>query len=278
MTYPHYLYLRDQVRPDTSIYFNIDDYSQYWPRQADRVNALELQAVRESDLTVCASRLRSERLRDAVPEAADRIHHLPHGTPTSSLFDQPQIHPATPPPDLAKLPGPRFGFIGTLEDRIDWILLAKLADRFPKASIVLVGRTGTTPRGSWQADRQRCLDRPNVHLLGWKPQSAIAQYNAAFDACLIPYRADHPFNQASCPTKIMDCMGTGRPIVSTDLPECRLYEHLFDVLPDHTSFLDAIATLIGRGFDDGRAAKRHAWASENTCAKTVARFLEWVPL
>ncbi len=34
MTYPHYLYLRAQVRPDLSIYFNIDDYSQYWPRCA----------------------------------------------------------------------------------------------------------------------------------------------------------------------------------------------------------------------------------------------------
>ena len=32
MTYPHYLYLRDQVRPDRQVYFNIDDYSQYWPR------------------------------------------------------------------------------------------------------------------------------------------------------------------------------------------------------------------------------------------------------
>src|SRR5581483_8976921 len=40
MTYPHYLYLRDQVRPDIQVYFNIDDYSQYWPRFADRINAL----------------------------------------------------------------------------------------------------------------------------------------------------------------------------------------------------------------------------------------------
>ena len=55
-TYPHYLYLRDQVRPDTHVYFNIDDYSQYWPRCARRVNQLERQAAREADLTVCVSR------------------------------------------------------------------------------------------------------------------------------------------------------------------------------------------------------------------------------
>ena len=34
MTYPHYVFLRDQVRPDRQIYFNIDDYAQYWPRLA----------------------------------------------------------------------------------------------------------------------------------------------------------------------------------------------------------------------------------------------------
>src|SRR5262249_41360922 len=66
MTYPHYLYLRDLVRPDLHIYFNIDDYSQYWPRIARRVNDLERQAVRESSLTVCASRLRCDELRAAV--------------------------------------------------------------------------------------------------------------------------------------------------------------------------------------------------------------------
>src|SRR5207302_1209961 len=83
MTYPHYLYLRDIVRPDIHVYFNNDDYSQYWPRCARRLNDLERQAVREADLTVCVSRLRSEELRAAVPEASAKIHHLPHGSPPS---------------------------------------------------------------------------------------------------------------------------------------------------------------------------------------------------
>src|SRR4029078_11764399 len=36
MTYPHYLYLRDLVRPDQQVYFNLDDYAQYWPGSAGR--------------------------------------------------------------------------------------------------------------------------------------------------------------------------------------------------------------------------------------------------
>ena len=64
---------------------------------------------------------------------------------------------------------------------------------------------------------------PNVHAIGWRPQATIDAYNRSFDVGLIPYRVDHPFNVACCPTKIMDYMAAGRPVVSTDLPECRLY-------------------------------------------------------
>src|SRR3954471_2554269 len=106
MTYPHYLYLRDLVRPDRQVYFNIDDYSQYWPRFARRVNELERQAVHEADLTVCVSRLRAEELRAAVPEATERIRHLPHGFPSASLAEHPWERPAPAPADLPAPPDP----------------------------------------------------------------------------------------------------------------------------------------------------------------------------
>ena len=85
MTYPYYLYLRDQVRPDVAVYMNLDDYGLYWPGRAAEVDRLERRAVRESDLTVCVAHARAERLREAVPEAASRIVHLPHGTPEAFL-------------------------------------------------------------------------------------------------------------------------------------------------------------------------------------------------
>ncbi|MDB5352731.1 MAG: hypothetical protein JWN86_3978 [Planctomycetota bacterium] len=279
MTYPYYLYLRDQVRPDRTVYFNIDDYSQYWPRCADRVNALELQAVRESELTVCVSRARADQLRAAVPEAAGRIRHLPHGAPSSSLGPGPHLVPAPPPDDLACLPGPRLGYVGSLEDRIDWDLLTTLADSLPNASIVLIGKLGTTPAGAWQTARARCLDRPNVYWLNWRPQDAIGRYNAAFDVCLIPYRVDHPFNQVSCPTKIMDYMASGRPIVSTAVPECQLYDALFDVAADTDTFVAMTRSLIAAGpdADAERSEKRFAWACDNSCRRVVERFVSWLP-
>jgi teichuronic acid biosynthesis glycosyltransferase TuaH len=277
MTYPHYLYLRDLVRPDRHVYFNIDDYSQYWPRWARRVNELERQAVRESDLTVCASRLRADELREAVPEASDRIRHLPHGFPSASLAEHAWDRPAPPPADLAGLPRPILGYVGSLEDRVDWRLLTRLAEALPRASVVIVGRPSTGRPGSWYDDYRACLARPNVHALGWRPQDQIHHYNRTFDVCLIPYRTDHPFNRACSPTKIMDYMGTGRPIVSTAVPECQLYDHLFDVAADTETFIAAVRSIVASGSDDGRSAQRFDWARANTCRRVVDRLLSWLP-
>ena len=278
MTYPHYLFLRDQLRPDYQLYFNIDDYSQYWPRRAATIHRLERLAVREADLTVCVSALRCEELRAAVPEAADRIRHLPHGAAAAVLAREPQHRPAPPPPDLAGLPRPILGYVGTLEDRMDWPLLRQVADAFPAASVVLIGRKARGGVRGWLTDYRRCLARPNVHAIGWRSQEELGRYVSAFDVCLIPYRADHPFNRVCCPTKIMDYMGSGRPIVSTDLPECRLHDALFDVAATAEGFLAAIARIVAAGSDDGRAELRHAYAVDHSCARVVERLLDWLPV
>ncbi|HEU5116271.1 MAG TPA: glycosyltransferase [Isosphaeraceae bacterium] len=272
-TYPHYLYLQERVKPDRHVYFNVDDYTYYWPRFADRINELELRSVEAADLTVCVSKRRTDELRALVPSKRDCILHLPHGAPRSSIDPGPCFEPAPAPDDLKHLPRPLLGYVGSLEDRVDWPLLEKLARSFPSASVVLIGRR---PRTRSQT-RDRVLDLPNVHALGHRPQGRIAQYNRAFDVCLIPYRVDHPFNQVCNPTKIMDYMGTGRPIVSTALPECRLYTHLFDVAEDAEAFLDSVGRVTLSGGDPVQARARHAHALENTCARVAERLLSWLP-
>jgi glycosyltransferase involved in cell wall biosynthesis len=275
MTYPYYLALADQIWPDRLVYFNIDDYRLYWPSVADEVTRLEHRAVRESHLTVCTSLYRAEELRGAVPEAADRIRHLPHGAPTASITESPQHLPAEAPLDIAHLPRPLIGYVGTLEDRVDWSLVAGVARANPDASVILVGRLGADGSAPWQADRRDCLSLPNVHPIGWRGQSTINDYNRAFDLGLIPYQVDHPFNRASCPTKIMDYMAAGRPVVSTDLPECRLYHRQFDVV-ETGSFVEAVARRLQAGPDDGRAELRLETARENSCRKVAERLLDWI--
>ena len=277
MTYPHYLYLRDLVRPDRQIYFNIDDYSQYWPRSARRVNELERQAVREADLTVCVSRLRAEELRGAVPEATERIRHLPHGFPSASLAEHPWEQPAPAParpggpapadPGLCRFargPG-RLGADGPpqrgVPPRLD-------RDRRPAGRAPAREPGTTTIAGAWPG-------RTSTPWAGGR-RTLIHHYNRAFDVCLIPYRTDHPFNRACNPTKIMDYMGSGRPIVSTAVPECQLHAQLFHVAERPTTSSTRSAQILDPHSDDGRAALRHDFAVANTCRGVGDRILDLI--
>src|SRR5262249_34502069 len=112
--------------------------------------------------------------------------------------------------------------------------------------------------------------------LGWRPQEALGRYYQAFDVTLIPYRLDHPFNRACNPTKIMDAMGSGRPIVATAIPECRLHVERFHVAEDSDEFLAAIGQIRDQRSDDGRAALRHAFAVANTCHGVGERILDLI--
>jgi glycosyltransferase involved in cell wall biosynthesis len=232
--------------------------------------------VRSADLTVCVARLRADELRAAVPEAAGRIHHIPHGAPTPFLAARPLDRPGEPPVDIADLPRPLLGYIGSMEDRVDWELMDRLSLEFPRASIVVLGRTGSPVARPWWEHCARFLGRPNVHAIGWRPQEALSRYYQSFDVTLIPYRLDHPFNRACSPTKIMDAMGSGRPIVATAIPECRLHADRFHVAENAGGFLEAVRRILESGSDDGRAAVRHAFAVANSCRGVCDRLLDLI--
>jgi glycosyltransferase involved in cell wall biosynthesis len=174
------------------------------------------------------------------------------------------------------LPRPYLGYIGSLEDRVDWELMERVSREFPRASIVVVGRVRAPVPKPWWEPCARFLSRPNVHAMGWRPQAELARYYQAFDVTLIPYRLDHPFNRTCNPTKIMDAMGSGRPMVATAIPECRLHTERFHVAEDGREFLGAVRQILDQKSDDGRAAVRHAFAVANTCHDIGERILDLI--
>ncbi len=244
MTYPYYLHLADLVWPDRLVYFNIDDYRLYWPKVADEVTRLEHRAVRESDLTVCTSLHRAEELRRAVPEAAVRIRHLPHGAPSASIPDRPQHLPA-PAAGRHRPPASPLDRLCRDAGRSGRLVAHDPNCQNEPNGLDRPGRAGRPRRRRPLASRpaSAAWPCPTSTRSAGGAKSTIDAYNRSFDLGLIPYRVDHPFNVACCPTKIMDYMAAGRPVVSTDLPECRLHAHLFDVVePD--DFVEAVAARL----------------------------------
>jgi len=276
ITYPHYLILRDALGSLVAglVYYGVDDYRLYWPGAAAALEGLERRAVAESDLVAGASAALAERLAGYSPSEADRgrVIHLPHGHP--SRWGQGEASAgAAVPKALAGLPRPWIGLVGTLGDRVDWPLLERLADEFAGGSLILVGRIDDDHASApWRVARRRLLARSNVHPLGWQEQSEVAALNAAFDVGLIPYRLDDPFNQACCPTKLLDGLGSGRPLVATALPECQRHAGLIGLARDAEEFIAEVRRALEEDSPKARAARLER-AADWSCRRQLLRLL-----
>ena len=137
----------------------------------------------------------------------DNIHPFPSSV-DAKHFAQARAVMAEPA-DLAAIPGPRLGFYGVIDERIDLALLDRLAAERPDWQIVMVGPVVKID----EADLPR---RSNIHYLGGKSYAELPSYLAGWDVALMPFAINEATRFIS-PTKTPEYLAAGRPVVSTPI-------------------------------------------------------------
>jgi glycosyltransferase involved in cell wall biosynthesis len=248
LTFPQYRGLIPAVKPARSVYCNFDDYRDNWPRHRARVPQWEAQLVETADLTLCTAAHRVNVLREQHPAKRECIHHLPNGC-TPEFMEQgagssAQAASFNLPAPRSSLPAPRAGYIGALNYRFDFALLADVAARLPDVTFVLGGRVQEGGDAAWSVGLARARQLPNVTFLGWIDHAQLGKHLAGFDVLLMPYSRCH-FNTNACPTKLWDYLGTGKPIVANDAnPETLLWREVVYVGATPEAFARAIRAAL----------------------------------
>ncbi|MDI7276356.1 MAG: glycosyltransferase [Anaerolineae bacterium] len=117
------------------------------------------------------------------------------------------------PPDQASLPRPRLGYFGVVDERLDYDLLGRMARARPDWQIVMVGPfTKVNP--------DELPHPPNLHYLGQRPYELLPAYISGWDVALMPFALNEATRFIS-PTKTLEYMAAGRPIVSTPIADVR---------------------------------------------------------
>lgn len=158
-------------------------------------------------------------------------------------------------PDLAPLERPRLGYVGVIDERLDYELLDELARELPDATLAMVGPVV-------KVDPASLPRRPNIHYLGAKPYHSLPSYVAGFDVCLMPFA----MNEASRfinPTKTLEYLASGRPVLSTPVADVVTnFGHAVHVAPPEAFAERAREILAGHRLDPGaglEAARRSSW-------------------
>ncbi len=226
----------DVVRPmrRRALVFNRSDRHSSFP-ESDRptIEALERNLLERSDHVIYVSNALMEEERGATGE---RAYFLDHGVDVEHFRRRPVDRQ---PEDLLRIPGPRVGFFGALDDYlVDFDLLERLAVELPDVSLVLIGNA-TVPM-------ERFTEYSNVHWLGFRPYEEIPAYGSGFDVAIMPW-LDNSWIRHSNPIKLKEYLALGLPVVSTDFNEIRNYSDRVRIAAEPTVFIEAVRATLREG-------------------------------
>jgi glycosyltransferase involved in cell wall biosynthesis len=161
-----------------------------------------------------------------------------------------------PHPLVAMLAGPVFAYVGVIDERLDYELIAAIADAFPNAHVVLAGPVV-------KIDPARLPQRSNVHYTGRLPYGSLPSLLAGVDVALMPFAINRATASIS-PTKTLEYFAARRPVVSTPVADVvAAYGEIVYVAQGAAAFLaaihaalDAPADRIEHGF---AAAATQTW-------------------
>jgi glycosyltransferase involved in cell wall biosynthesis len=163
------------------------------------------------------------------------------------------------PREIAALQKPVVGYYGVIDERIDYDLLRHLAESLPQVELVMVGPVvkvdpGELPQAS------------NIHWLGQRQYAELPAHVKGFDVCLMPFALNEATEYIN-PTKTLEYMAAGKPIVSTAVSDVvHNFTPVVAVARSPEEFVAAVqaaieapsAELIARGLEQART---NSWES-----------------
>ena len=191
--------------------------------------------------------------------------YVPSGV-TPRHFGRTFSRRVTVPNDMNFVPRPVLGYIGTVDERLDYGLIAALADADPDWSIVMVGPVE-------RINPESLPRRANIFWLGRRPFTEMPDYVFGFQVALAPFVVNDA-TRLHRPTKLGEYVMAGRPVVCTDLPEARSedYAGVVSVAGTHEEFIEACRRAVAGVDGESIQRGRRAWAKRSW--KQVARTME----
>ena len=145
------------------------------------------------------------------------------------------------PAEQRRIAGPKIGFFGVIDERIDLALVDAVATTRPDWSLVMIGPVV-------KIDPAELPRRANIHWLGSRDYRDLPAYLSGWDAAMMPF-AINAATRFISPTKTPEYLAGGLPVVSTPIVDVeRHYGDLaaVGIARDTAGFVLACAAAIAQ--------------------------------
>lgn len=140
----------------------------------------------------------------------DNVHIFGCGVEYSH-FAKSQHDDTTIPPDIDFMQRPIIGWFGVVDERVDYAMVGEMARARPDWSFAMVGPVV-------KVDPNLLPHAPNLHWLGGRDYPILPNYVKAFDVSMMCF-ALNAATEFINPTKGLEYMASGKPIVSTPVKD-----------------------------------------------------------
>lgn len=161
---------------------------------------------------------------------------------------------------------PVIGYYGALAKWFDYELVKYIADT-GKYQIVLFGIKYDDSYEKAGLDKLK-----NVHFLGARDYQVLQNYASKIDVLTIPFLIND-ITKATSPVKLFEYMALNKPIVTTDMDECRKYESVL-IGHDHSEFVARLDEALKKRTDNEYIKLLDKEALENTWEEKAKLIVE----
>jgi len=233
------------------VYYRVDDFTR-WPGLMHRtLENYEEELLKKVDVLIASS-------RNLIPSGFQgKVYVVEHGVDFDHFS---QVDLEELPNRISHISTPIIGYFGLLDERVDYELIVKIAEKEPAWNIVLIGRRMVDLEG---------LDKfKNIHLIGEVEYTELPFFIKAFSVCFLPYRQDRSTISIS-PLKLKECLATGKPVVGTEIPALKASRKYLYLGNEVDGIITAIKTALEEDPSKVRsrqeAVKTESWENKAEC-------------
>ena len=240
------------------VYDCMDELSQFTGAPPELVGA-EARLIEHADVVFTGG----YNLGEKKQQQHDNVHTFGCGVDVDH-FGQARDRSRPAPADIDFAARPILGYFGVVDERLDYALIEELARRKTDWSVAIVGPVV-------KVDPNHLPHAPNLYWLGGRDYQVLPDYCRAFDVCLMPF-AMNKATEFINPTKGLEYMATGRPVVSTPVRDVvKQWSDIVHIADTPDAFVSAVERALAEGADSDRVRRGMALAETKSWESTVAQ-------